>query len=290
MLPAHRWRPLERAHAARVDKLTRGHRERAGRQIAHPVEDFLFSYYSLRPGQLRRWQPGLGFALADAADRASWRFHRPQDGPGSVLEVDLAAFLDARGAQVRFVRQLLTATAATPAQFGCLGLHEWAMAYRLPEAALRHTGRRLRLGRAGTDEVVEEHQIRCTHYDAFRFFSEAARPRNQLRPSLDGRIGMEQPGCLHASMDLYKWAYRLLPVVSSDLVVDAFELARQIRAVDMRASPYDLADLGYPPIPIETTAGKAEYVARQREFAQQGAQLRQRLLDAVADLSPAVTG
>ena len=32
----------------------------------------------------------------------------------------------------------------------------------------------------------------------------------------------------------------------------------------MRASPYDLTELGYQPVPIETAAGKAEYVAAQR--------------------------
>jgi hypothetical protein len=286
VLPAQRWRGLEAAHAARVDGLTRGHRERARHRLAHPVEDFLFTYYPFRPGQLLRWQPGIGYALADAADRAGWRFHRILDGSGTVVAVDRTAFLDARGEQVRFVHRLLTATTAAPAQFGCFGLHEWAMVYRIPESELRHAGRRLRLGRAGTDEVVEAHQIRCSHYDAFRFFTDAARPLNQLQPTPDGRIGMEQPGCLHASMDLYKWAYRLLPAVSSDLVVDAFELAKAIREVDMRASPYDLADLGYPPIPIETADGKADYVARQREFAARGSQLRQRLLDAVGALNP----
>ncbi len=286
VLAASRWRPLEAAHAARVDDLTRGHRERAHRHVAHPVEDFLFSYYPFRPGQLRRWQPGPGFALADAGERAGWRFHHTVAGPPPAVAVDLAAFVVARGALVRFVERLLSSTAATPAQFGCFGLHEWAMVYRMPESDLRHTGRRLRLGRAGTDEVVRDHQIRCSHYDAFRFFTPAARPRNLLQPTLDGRIDLEQPGCLHASMDLYKWAYRLLPAVPSDLVLDAFELARAIREVDMRASPYELADLGYPPIAIETPAGKAEYVARQREFAVQGSHLRRRLLDAVAGLGP----
>ncbi|WP_395728357.1 3-methyladenine DNA glycosylase [Nakamurella sp.] len=290
VLAASRWRPLESAHADRVDTLTRGHQERARRQLPHPVEDFLFTYYPFRPGQLRRWHPGLGYALADAAERADWRFHHTVDGPGSVVGVDLPAFLLARGEQVRFVTRLLTATAAAPAQFGCFGLHEWAMVFQLPESDLRHRGRRLRLGPAGTDQVVREHQIRCGHYDAFRFFTDAARPRNQLQPTLDGRIGMEQPGCLHASMDLYKWAYRLLPVTSSDLVADAFELARAVREIDMRASPYDLADLGYPPIAIETAAGKAEYVARQRDFAHRGSQLRQRLLGAIAGPLPTVSG
>lgn len=288
VLAARRWRPLESAHSARVDDLTRGHRERARRQLAHPVEDFLFTYYPFRPGQLRRWQPGIGYALADATDRAGWRFHHTLDEAGNVVGVDLTAFLAARGDQVRFVRRLLAATTAAPAQFGCFGLHEWAMVYRLPESDVRHSGRRLRLGSAGTDEVVREHQIRCGHYDAFRFFTDAARPRNQLQPTLDGRVDQEQPGCLHASMDVYKWAYRLLPVVPSDLVVDAFELAKAVREVDMRASPYDLADLGYPPIPIETAAGKAEYVTCQRAFSVRAQALRVRLLD-VLDRVEAVT-
>ena len=45
----------------------------------------------------------------------------------------------------------------------------------------------------------------------------------------------EQPGCLHAGMDLYKHAYRLTPLVASELVADCFELARDIRVLDMRA-------------------------------------------------------
>lgn len=279
VLPAEVWRPRRDAHEARVDVLTRGHRDRARRQQPHPVEDFLFSYYDLRPGQLRRWHPGFEVALARAPERSGWRFHRTVDPDGAVVGVDLPAFLVARDAALRFVRRLLRATVTAPAQYGCFGLHEWAMVYRHDPEQLRHSGRRLRLGPAATDEVVRSHQIRCTHYDAFRFFTEPARPRNLVQPTLDGRLQLEQPGCLHASMDIYKWAYRLLPVVPSDLVVDAFVLARAIREVDMRASPYDLADLGYPPIPIETAAGKAQYVAAQREFTQRSQALRARVLD-----------
>ena len=282
VLPAELWRPRQDAHEARVDELTRGHRERVRRQQPHPVEDFLFSYYDLRPGQLRRWHPGFDVALAQAPERAGWRFHRTLEPAGPVVGVDVPAFLAARDAALQFVRQLLRATATAPAQFGCFGLHEWAMVYRHGPDQLRHRGRRLRLGPAATDEVVRSHQIRCTHYDAFRFFTEPARPRNLVQPTLDGRLQLEQPGCLHASMDIYKWAYRLLPVVPSELVLDAFVLARHIREVDMRASPYDLADLGYPPIPIETAAGKAQYVAAQREFTQRSQALRARVLD-VAD-------
>lgn len=89
---------------------------------------------------------------------------------------------------------------------------------------------------------------------------------------------MEQPGCLHANMDLYKWAYKLSPLVSSDLVLDAFVLARDIREMDMRASPYDLSDYGYEPVRIETRDGKAEYIEAQRAFAERAAPRRARLI------------
>jgi hypothetical protein len=78
----------------------------------------------------------------------------------------------------------------------------------------------------------------------------------------------------------------MIPVVPSSLLLDCFVLARSIRELDMRASPYDLSDLGYAPVRIETPAGKAEYVAGQREFARAGQLLRHRLLAVLADLQP----
>ena len=292
VLTAAEWQPLQDAHRERVDAVTTGHRARAGGQIPHPVEDFLFTYYSLRPALLRRWYPGVGVALADAADRLDWRFHRqlpvggpPANGssePSPVVAVELNAFRLARGSQLAFTARLLGATAAAPGQFGCFGLHEWAMVFQQDDAARRHQDWPLRLGQAGTDDVVREHQIRCTHYDAFRFFTPSARPLNGLQPDRESQVGMEQPGCLHASMDVYKWAYKLIPIVPSELLLDAFTLAKSIRELDMRASPYDLTELGYQPVPIETAAGQAEYVAAQREFARQAQLLRRRLLDTVS--------
>ena len=127
------------------------------------------------------------------------------------MEVDVAAFLAARGSAVTFVRELLSATASRPAQLGCFGLHEWAMVHGLAADDVRHAGWPLRLGSAGTDAVVERHGIRCTHFDAYRFFTDSAAPRNALRPTRDGQVEMEQPGCLHAGMDVYKWAFKLDP-------------------------------------------------------------------------------
>lgn len=273
------WAPLAEQHAQRVDDLTAGHRERRATGRSHPVEDFLFTYYSHRPAALRRWHPGAGLRLAGATEHASWRFYRSD---GDAVAVDDAAFLQSRGSTVRFVRSLLEATAGRPAALGCFGLHEWAMVYRSGE--VRHRAWPLRLGTRGTDEVLERHTIRCSHYDAFRFFTDPARPRNTVQPTRERQAAMEQPGCLHAGMDLYKWAYKLTPAVPSSLVLDCFELARDIRVLDMQASPYDLRELGYRPVAIETAEGKAEYVRRQRDFADRGQELRRRLLSACDQL------
>jgi len=152
------------------------------------------------------------------------------------------------------------------------------MVHRAAEFGKRHDWP-LRLGQEGTDAVVESHRIGCSHFDAFRFFTPTARGLNTLRPGPDDRPDFEQPGCLHAGMDLYKHAFRLTPMIPSDLVADCFELARDIRVLDMRAAPYDLTDIGFEPVRIETAAGKATYVEAQRSFAERGAPLRARLID-----------
>jgi hypothetical protein len=288
-LPRPQWQALEAAHAARVDDATAAHRERRSDGRAHPVEDFLFRYYNNSPARLRRWHPGAGVLLQDAArlPRATWAHYRVV---GDCVEVDVAGFLAARGSAVTFVRRLLSATVSRPAQLGCFGLHEWAMVHGIPADDVRHAGWPLRLGSAGTDAVVERHGIRCSHFDAYRFFTDSAAPRNALRPTREGQVEMEQPGCLHAGMDVYKWAFKLTPLVPSELVGDAFDLAREIRVLDMEASPYDLRELGYAPVPIETPEGKAAYLERQRVFAERSTALRRRLLavldDATAARSP----
>jgi hypothetical protein len=273
VLAPSEWTSRAAEHAARIDRWTVPHRERRRRGETHPVLDFLFTYYSETPGRLRRWHPGPGVALAGAAPHAGWRWYATDDG---TVRLDVDTFVADRGDTVRFVRRLLAATASRSAFSGCFGLHEWAMVYRDTET--RHAVP-LRLGREGTDAVVEAHPIRCTHFDAFRFFTPDAVGRNRLQPTRETQPELEQPGCLHAGMDLYKWAYKLSPATPSELVADCFELAVEIRELDMRASPYDLRAHGYEPVAIETPEGKAEYVAAQRGFAERGAVLRARLLE-----------
>lgn len=229
------------------------------------------------PGSCGGGTRGPGVTLGDGAERAEQAGWRHYETVGPDVRFDDAGFLADRGQAVRYVRDLLAATASRPARFGCFGMHEWAMVYRADER--RHPWP-LRLGAAGTDAVVESRPLRCTHYDAFRFFTPPAAPRNELAPTLESRPQLEQPGCVHAGMDLYKWAYTLTPGIPSELVMDCFEHARRAREVDMRAAPYDLRDLGYDPIEIETAAGRAIYVQEQQELADAAAMLRSRLLAA----------
>ncbi|WP_395244054.1 3-methyladenine DNA glycosylase [Agromyces sp. MMS24-K17] len=278
VLDADGWRAREAAHEARADALTAGHRERTARGEKHPIEDFLFTYYSYSPSLLRRWHPGPGVALAGAGGdpRAAWRWYAPGSTPGSLV-VDADGMRREKAPLLRSIERILRLTASRPGAFGCFGLHEWAMVYR--QAEHRHPVP-LRLGQAATDDVVEQHELRCTHIDAYRFFTDDAVPRNRFAPTRETQPDLEQPGCLHAGMDVYKWAMKLGPLVPGELLLDAFELARDIRYLDMQASPYDMAPWGGEPVRIETAEGKAEYVRRQRGFAERGNALRERVLAA----------
>ena len=280
LLAREEWSARREAHEARADALTAGRRARVARGETHPVDDFLFTYYSYKPSLLRRWHPGAGAALADAADapQAGWRWYT-SDADASV-RADTAAFAAEKAPLLRAIRGILRSSLDRPAQFGCFGMHEWAMVYRDRET--RHPVP-LRLGGDGTDAVVEAHELRCTHFDAFRFFTPDAAPRNREPLTRDDQPEREQAGCLHAGMDLYKWAVKLGPLVPGELLLDAFELARDIRELDMRASPYDLADWGYEAVPVETAAGKAAYVAAQRAFTERAQPIRRALLALLAD-------
>lgn len=283
------WRAQASAHARRAEELTADARARRARGLHHPVWDFLFTYYPVPPGRLRHWHPGPGTVLLGATpgDGFPARWYRTADtGRGPGVELDAGAFGRERRRLIDATGTLLRHTLANPARFDCFGLHEWAMAFRLPEGGQRHGGVPLRLGRAGTDEVVRTHHIRCTHFDAFRFFTPEARPLNAFAPTRDDQAELDQPGCLHANMDLYKWAYKLSPATPGDLLLDCFELARRLRELDMRASPYDLRDWGLAPVRIETPEGKAEYVAAQRRLRDRADALRRRLLTLIDALRP----
>lgn len=271
------WRVRRGAHEARVSVWTVPHQARAARGEKHPVYDFLFTYYAFRPAWLRRWHPGAGVRIAGESARELLSRSAYRDF-GDSVGVDPVALSPGRREFVGWLSDLLVAVRDRPAFFGCFGLHEWAMVYRQTPDEVRHNAWPLRLPPADLARVVEAGPLGCTHFDAFRFFTAPARPLNRQQPTREKAPQFEQRGCLHANMDLYKWAFKLVPYTPSELVADCFELARDIREVDMRASPYDLSALGFEPIAIETPEGRAEYERHQRAFAARAEPLRARLL------------
>jgi hypothetical protein len=267
------WRARRAAHESRADRLVEARRARAQKGERDPVEDFLFTYYPFRFAAVRRWTPGAGIALAEADELvADRRFLRGTDGFVRVALPDAA-----QAVRLDFSLRLCRAVATRAAFHGCFGLHEWAMVYGQAEQR-RHGAWPLRLGAEGTDVVVRSMPVRCTHYDAFRFFTPGARPLNKLAPTLDARVDNEQPGCVHVTMDLFKWAMKAQPWVSAELAADAFELAHVARTVDMRASPYDFSAIGLKPIAIETPEGRVEYEIEQRRLSALAEPVRARLI------------
>ncbi|MFA6288563.1 MAG: 3-methyladenine DNA glycosylase [Opitutaceae bacterium] len=270
------WRARQHAHEARVRTWTDPHQERASRGEKHPVHDFLFSYYSFRPAWLRQWHPGPDVVLAGDGAREFLRRPEYRETPDGV-RVDPATFPSKRRDSLIWLRDLLAATANRTPAFGCFGLHEWAMVYRQTPDEIRHNAWPLRFPPDELARIVESQPVRCTHFDAFRFFTAPAKPLNRLQPTREASLENEQRGCLHANMDLYKWAFKLAPFTPAELTADCFALARDIRETDMRASPYDLRALGFDPIAIETPEGRAEYERLQRAFAARSEPLRERL-------------
>ena len=277
LLTSADWLEQRHAHEVRVDAWIGPHRERVSRGLKHPVEDFLFSYYAFRAAWLRRWHPGPDVTLTGDEAREFLRWSEYQETCDGV-QIEVSRLPEKRLVFVRWLREFLQTTGARPAFFGCYGWHEWAMVYRQTPDEVRHNAHPLRFDRDEIARIVENGPGCCTHFDAFRFFTTPARPLNRHQPTRESVTALDQRGCLHANMDLYKWASKLTPFCPSNLLADCFALARDIREVDMRASPYDLSHLGYVPIQIETPSGRAEYEKVQREFARRSDPLRHRLI------------
>ncbi len=274
----------EEARAQRlVEPVITRYQGNRSKGIADPVLDFLFEYYKLRPKHLNDWSPGHGVMLdGRAAARLSTRKYFKSFGSGRV-GLDRAQFPAHRVRSVKWIHKLLVATSQRPPFLGCNGMHEWAMVYG--EVPVRHSSVPLRFDRETVNKIVDDNAIVCSHFDAFRFFSDQARGRNIHQPTSETMTELEQPGCLHANMDLYRWAGKLYPWISSALLVDAFLLAVQIREIDMRASPYDLSAFGLEAIAVETPAGKEVYRRHQLDFYEQGTKLRDRLIRDVGSLA-----
>lgn len=283
-VPPREWREMATAHRERALRHTRPARMRRDRGLPHPIADFLFEYYPFPFALLEKWHPGIGVVLETETRPAVFtaRCYSHENGR---LFADPGKLTNKQRLRFERIRELLEATRDRAPHFACHGLHEWAMVYRGREVRHEKT-LPLRLPQAEIDALVESRAICCSHHDAFRFFAAAARPFNRLQPDLDSRVLLEQPGCLHANMDLYKWAAKAMPWSGSGLLLDCFELAVELRELDMRASPYDLTDWGRDPVRIETPEGRRIYEEEQKRLAACAVPLRGRLIDVLSRIAP----
>jgi hypothetical protein len=272
---ARRWRHLER-----VGTMAEAFVERRSRGARHPVHDFLFTYYTFSPAKLIQWVPPHGVAIEiddEELGGMPWLERLPIRRSETELALDSTGLTKSIQKMAADVAALCGGILQRPARFGCHGLHEWAMVYRQSAVEVRHGGYELRMTPDDLASFVESQAICCSHYDAYRFFTPGARPLNALQPTLESRTELEQGGCLHTNMDLYKWSAKLWPWIGSDLIGRTFALACEGRELDMRASPYDLSALGYTPIRIETPEGREEYVLAQRALAEKAEPMREEL-------------
>jgi hypothetical protein len=279
------WRLHAQQHRDRVTAWVGDRRQRRSTGRTHPVDDFLFDYYPYSVGRLESWHPGHGVELL--GDVREYTVHPDYTRTERGATPDVSRLARHR-TRLDLAIRLLSATADREPQLGCFGMHEWAMVYGQQQVEVRHSSYPLRLDPTEISAAVDDIGLRCTHIDAYRFFTPSAVPLNAHDPTRATQHEWEQPGCLHANMDLYKYAMWFQPFTSSDLVADCFALARQARELDMRAAPYDLGDLGYEPIRVETPEGRREYGRQQRELAAAAASLRARLVAAVSELRGAL--
>mmetsp|Transcript_7416 Transcript_7416/g.21601 ORF Transcript_7416/g.21601 Transcript_7416/m.21601 type:complete len:435 (-) Transcript_7416:190-1494(-) len=327
------WEARRAAFEARLEPVL------AQRSTDHPIFNFVWKYYMLKPRQLLRWSPGSLVLLegfdANANTTASGRSYykdgwRPA-GDGGYYDPRLVK--PAKVPRLAWAREVLASSARRPPLLNCYGLHEWAMLYAPPDGLAVndvsvHQRLPLRLSQAELNAAVEARPLRCTHADAVRFFAAEALPKltsydreaavrgagedpmdilasgrgaqatakamlaHSGVPNRELQPAFEQPGCVHATMDLFKWSSKLAPFIDSDLVGDCLDLAIEARTLDMRASPYDLyaavERLGEEnwgafdpsPVRIETPEGQEEYADAQVELYHKAKPMRRRVIDA----------
>jgi len=322
ILPHFQWSKSALCHAHEIDRIlyptlqTLHMKNRMHAVQKHPVFNFIHSYYQFSGMELKTYSPGLGIFLEDfensismssSSSSFSSSISTSKQSTENILLHPMLQKLDGTNAwgiipsldcypprrysmlAVKRAHDILEATVSRSPNFGCFGLHEWAMLYsnrgKSPiDKSDRHQPHLdLRVSQSTIDDVVESTAITCTctHFDAWRFFSPAAQPLNIINPlTRSDQPRYEQPACIHATMDLFKYAYQLYPFVSSELIRECLIVAIDARKIDIRASPYDVSHIEgcERPLFIEQSEGKLEYFQEQTALYTRSFPIREKLL------------
>lgn len=268
------WQSSRQNHKKKVDDLLNTYLKHREHQARNPILDFLFEYYSFAPSKLKAWSPGTGVLLLNA--RSCFGYLSEAEFIENHVYLEINNFPSQRINSIQWILDLLKITLSQPPHWGCFGMHEWAMVYKAN--SVRHSYLPLRFSRKEINNFVDSMPLSCTHYDAFRFFTREAKPKNNHDLGRSTFRKYEQPGCIHTNMDLYKWAYKMYPWISSNTILEAFLLALKARKIDMRASPYKLDAYHLSPIKVETKNGRVEYIRQQKMIFEKSIPVRKKLI------------
>ena len=281
------WREAARLSRERVLRLLGGSLDVDGQ---HPIYNFIFTYYSFDPKLLLRYSPGIGVRLTGIGvkEKELWTGRGFASARGGSGYMDPKLCKASMRRTCRRAAEVMRRTMTRPPHLNCYGLHEWAMLYQPAGSRCglsRYQSLPLRVSQEALNTVVESVPIACTHFDAYRFFTKPAVPLNTIRPvpSRETQLLLEQPGCVHASMDLFRYSLKLWPWLPSELLADSLEVALASRALDMRASPYDVSQwdgkgFDLQPVCVETPEGRRVYQQEQSRLATRAQSVRSELL------------
>ena len=263
----------------------------------HPIYNFLHSYYRYSITELKLYSPGVGNYIFDNVTHSGQYLLHPLVTPIDMNDESCSKYaLQLTPTVIKSKRynmntisrskDILESTIHKNPYFSCYGMHEWAMLYSSRSSqeidpSSRHQSKlKLRVSQKIIDDAVESKVLTCTHYDAWRFFNPSAQPMNVINPlTRQNQLEHEQPGCIHATMDLFKYAHQLYPYVSSEILRETIQIALNARKIDMRASPYDVSHIEGCEIPIcvETNEGKLLYAKEQMSLYNTSMPIRKKL-------------
>ena len=245
----------------------------------HPIYNFIHKYYSYSLKQIRFYSPGRNVLLQEVHKKKDVNNILSPDFFNSIYnnenddikcngmyEIEKNNLSNKKRKKFEKSRDILLKTSITPPHFSCFGLHEWAMLAKGDGKESRHQTLPLRVSQQVIDKVVQSKgALRCTHFDAFRFFHPDVTALNDVQLSRAKQVDTEQPGCVHATMDLFKYAYELYPLVSAEILRACLGVSLDARHIDMRASPYDCSAIEGvgDPIKIETAEGRKQYATEE---------------------------
>ena len=223
------------------------------------------------PGRASTWSPRPTGRRRTPAGR--W-YATDADG---VVRLDVPAFVGERGDTVRFVRRLLRGD-GVPA-----GVHRLLRAARVGDGLPRRAARGTR-SRCGWARPARTPSSRRTPSGARTSTRSGSSPRPPSHATGCSPPGRRSPSWSSPAACTRPWTSTSGPTSSArpppaSSWPTASSWPPRCASWTCAPRPTTCAAHGYEPVAIETPAGKAEYAAAQRGFAERGAVLRARLIE-----------